>query len=94
MYRFLKAVDTFLASLTPPVLLNELLPVLSRVPYPNYRGPQPPSHAKKASSVKGWVALYTMVTFRPDMSYREAQERAAQQSRVLWLAGWTCLGTV
>ncbi|KAF8921410.1 FAD/NAD-P-binding domain-containing protein [Mucidula mucida] len=38
---------------------------------------------------RGWVPLYTMVTFRPDISYATAKNKVARQSRVLLILGWT-----
>jgi kynurenine 3-monooxygenase len=35
--------------------------------------------------LSGWLPLYTMVTFRPDIGYATAQKRAARQARVLHL---------
>ncbi|KAH0827074.1 hypothetical protein J3R83DRAFT_4759 [Lanmaoa asiatica] len=35
----------------------------------------------------GWLPLYTMVTFRPDISYATAWKKAAKQSAVLSFAG-------
>lgn len=37
---------------------------------------------------KGWVPLYTMVTFRPDISYATAKHKVARQSRILATVGW------
>lgn len=45
--------------------------------------------------VSGWVPLYTMVTFRPDVGYATAREQAARQQKVLTALGWTgAVGTV
>lgn len=41
---------------------------------------------------RGWLPLYTMVTFRPDISYATVKKRVDRQSRILTFAGWT--GTV
>ncbi|KAJ7582889.1 FAD/NAD-binding domain-containing protein [Mycena floridula] len=40
---------------------------------------------------RGWLPLYTMVTFRPDISYAVAKRKAEQQSLILAGFGW--LGT-
>lgn len=37
---------------------------------------------------RGWVPLYTMVTFRPDVGYAVARAKAARQQRVLTGLGW------
>ncbi len=36
----------------------------------------------------GWLPLYTMVTFRPDISYAAVRRKALEQRRVLSYAGW------
>ncbi|KAH8833837.1 FAD/NAD-binding domain-containing protein [Flagelloscypha sp. PMI_526] len=42
--------------------------------------PRPPS---------AWLPLYTMVTFRPDISYATAKRRAHRQSTILTVLAWT-----
>ena len=37
----------------------------------------------------GWLPLYNMVTFRPDISYAAVQRKAAQQNQILSYARWT-----
>jgi len=32
---------------------------------------------------RGWLPLYTMVTFRPDISYATAKRKAARQGTIL-----------
>ncbi|KAJ7632530.1 hypothetical protein FB45DRAFT_506170 [Roridomyces roridus] len=78
-YLFRKTVDALLYSLTSPKIipLSSLVPLLSRVPF--------------AEKVSGWLPLYTMVTFRPDIGYAIAKQRAERQSRILTALGW--LGT-
>ncbi|GLB35038.1 putative catalyzes the hydroxylation of L-kynurenine (L-Kyn) to form 3-hydroxy-L-kynurenine (L-3OHKyn) [Lyophyllum shimeji] len=79
-YLFRKTLDNILYSLSHGsyVPLSSLGPLLSRVPYP----PGNPS---------GWLPLYTMVTFRPDISYATAKKRAARQARILEGLGWTLM---
>ena len=81
VYRLLKTIDTFLASFTPPVSFQSSVGKLSKVPYPS-------------KAARGWIPLYTMVTFRPDVSYALAQQRAAWQMRMIRIAGWTFLGAL
>ena len=50
--------------------MASVVPVLSRVTFP----PGEPS---------GWVPLYTMVTFRPDISYTTAKKVAVRQSQIV-----------
>lgn len=83
IYILRRAVDNLLASLSSPkgVTTSSLGPLLARVPFPS-RNPT------------GWLPLYTMVTFRPDISYATAQRKATEQSRLLTNAGWSVvLGT-
>lgn len=49
--------------------------LLSRIPFP----PGEPT---------GWIPLYTMVTFRPDISYAMAKKKAERQSRLVATVGW------
>lgn len=74
IFIFKKAVDNLLYAISSrgSVPLASFVPVLSRVVYP----PREPA---------GWLPLYTMVTFRPDISYGVAKRRAEHQSRIL---GW------
>jgi kynurenine 3-monooxygenase len=39
----------------------------------------------------GWLALYTMVTFRPDISYAEVRRKAERQNRILDSVVWSGL---
>ncbi|KAG6335195.1 hypothetical protein ID866_3889 [Astraeus odoratus] len=66
----------------------------------SWRNPPQDPVARVASSTapfptcrpSGWIPLYTMVTFRPDISYATAKKRAAKQSEILTTTGR--LGTV
>lgn len=44
---------------------------------------------------RGWLPLYTMVTFRSDISYATAKRKAQAQANMLSAAGWalTALGS-
>ena len=79
-YFFKKVLDNLLYSLTSrsSFSLTTAGPLLSRMPYP----PGVPS---------GWLPLYTMVTFRPDISYATAQKKAAQQARIILVVSWVGL---
>lgn len=57
------------------VTLSSLVPVLTQQPYP----PGKP---------KGWLPLYTMVTFRPDINYATVKAKALRQSVILTRAIW------
>ncbi|PPQ86873.1 hypothetical protein CVT25_012592, partial [Psilocybe cyanescens] len=71
-YLFRKTLDNLLYSLTSPQMmsLSSLIPTLSSLPYP----PGKP---------KGWLPLYTMVTFRPDINYATVKKKAARQATIL-----------
>ncbi|KAG2020383.1 kmo protein [Coprinopsis cinerea AmutBmut pab1-1] len=77
-YLVKKAVDNILYTLTSRkmVSLPSLVPTLSRMAYP----PEAP---------RGWLPLYTMVTFRPDISYATAKAKAERQARILDGLIWT-----
>ncbi|KAJ6596802.1 hypothetical protein DFH09DRAFT_101507 [Mycena vulgaris] len=81
-YMFRKTVDALLYSLTARanISLSSMVPLLSRVPF--------------ASEISGWLPLYTMVTFRPDVSYATAKRRAERQSRILSALGWVGTGVL
>lgn len=44
--------------------------------------------------VRGWTALYDMVTFRPDVGYAEARRREAWQKHVVHSAAYAGLAAV
>ncbi|KAJ7285941.1 FAD/NAD-P-binding domain-containing protein [Mycena rebaudengoi] len=75
-YIFRKTIDALLYSLSSRriISLPSLIPLLSRMPF--------------APQVSGWLPLYTMVTFRPDIGYATAKRRAERQSRILSGLGW------
>jgi kynurenine 3-monooxygenase len=81
-YIFRKTVDALLYTLTAGrnISLASLVPLLSRVPF--------------AADISGWLPLYTMVTFRPDISYATAKQRAERQSRILTGLGWAATGAL
>lgn len=80
-YIFRRMFDSALSSFstTKDKTVASLGPLLSRTPF----APGEPS---------GWIPLYTMVTFRPDISYATARKKAARQDRLVINAGWA--GTV
>lgn len=77
VYLFRKMLDNILFSLSSRanVSVASLGPLLSRVPF-------------VAGEPRGWLPLYTMVTFRPDISYATAKRKAEMQSRMINTAGW------
>jgi len=79
-YLLKKYVDSVLYALTCRKLisLDQLLPVLSREAYPQ-------------DEPRGWIPLYAMVTFRPDISYAAAKRRATRQNKLLAALGWVAI---
>ena len=82
-YIFKKTLDDLLYSLIsgPEVSLSSLGPLLSRVPYPD-------------GKPDGWLPLYTMVTFRPDISYATARRKAVRQASIIAGLGWAAIALV
>lgn len=82
-YIFRKTIDNLFAALTAPyVPLSVLAPTLAREP-----------NGFPPGGTKGWLPLYTMVTFRPDISYATAQRKKERQSRIITGIGVaSCLG--
>jgi len=80
-HKLKRMVDSLLFSLTcrTPVILMNLSAFPSWVTFPTGRP-------------RGWLPLYTMVTFRPDISYSNAKRKAAEQGRVMTQVG--ILGSV
>jgi kynurenine 3-monooxygenase len=70
-HKLKRMVDNLLFSLTcrTPVTLTDL-------------GALPPGVTFPAGRPRGWLPLYTMVTFRPDISYAKARRKAAEQAWV------------
>ena len=75
-HKLKRMVDNLLFALTcrTPVTLTSLGAFPSGVTFPTGRP-------------RGWVPLYTMVTFRPDISYSNAKRKAAEQGRVMSKVG-------
>ncbi|KZT11222.1 FAD/NAD(P)-binding domain-containing protein [Laetiporus sulphureus 93-53] len=75
-YLLCKAFDNILYSLTSKaILFSSLLPALTREPFPT-------------RSPSGWLPQYTMVSFRPDISYSTVRRKAVRQRQILERAGW------
>jgi kynurenine 3-monooxygenase len=84
MYLFRKFLDSWLHSLSEAKSLSTLSELLSRELY-------------DAAEPKAWdwLPLYTMVTFRPDISYDQVRRKALMQASILtWLGyfGMVILG--
>ncbi|KAF9453224.1 FAD/NAD(P)-binding domain-containing protein [Macrolepiota fuliginosa MF-IS2] len=71
-YLLRKALDNILYTISAPrpVSLPSLALLLARVPFTTVEP-------------TGWLPLYTMVTFRPDISYATARRKAARQAYIL-----------
>lgn len=75
IYLFKKALDNLLYTITSSKdSFASATRSLATVPFPS---PNP----------TGWLPLYTMVTFRPDISYAMARKKAAKQSTILSFTG-------
>ncbi|KAF7295012.1 Kynurenine 3-monooxygenase [Mycena indigotica] len=80
VYLFRKGLDRLLYSLTSQGTksVSSLVPLLTGTRF--------------SMAVAGWIPLYTMVTFRPDISYGAAKRRGERQSFVLSILGWVGTG--
>ncbi len=72
-YHLRRLLDSMLSALFPP---SKALP-FSNSTDPSTLLPFPTEH------VKGWSSLYTMVTFRPDVPYKEALRKERWQKAVV-----------
>lgn len=76
-YLFRKALDNVLFSLTSQQITpDSFKPELIHDLFPT-RWPT------------GWLPLYTMVTFRPDISYATVKRKARRQDQLLAYVGWS-----
>ena len=73
-FLFRKGLDNILASLFSPPTSPYANDIFG-VPFPT-------------TWPSGWLPLYTMVTFRPDISYSTAKRKARRQGEILSYAGW------
>jgi len=76
-FRLRKKVDNLLYKLGggQPETLTSLWPRFHKAVYPS-------------AQPKGWMPLYTMVTFRPDIGYAAAKSKAERQTRILNALGF------
>jgi len=51
-------------------------------------GPRFHKEVYPSMQAKGWMPLYTMVTFRPDIGYAAAKTKAERQARILNAVGF------
>ena len=78
-YRFRKALDNLLYSLNwKHVVAKDVTPQLLTTTF--------------LANPGGWLPLYTMVTFRPDISYSTARRKFQRQSDILEGAAWVSAG--
>ena len=82
-YLLRRAVDKFLYTISSPkpVFLDSLAPMLAKVPF-------------STSRPKGWLPLYTMVTFRPDIGYGSVTKKMQQQSQIISNLGYVASGVL
>ena len=77
LYRLRKLFDGFLSRWSPFVPFNILSDQLVATTFVQ-------------GAARGWLPLYTMVTFRPDINYGTVRRKAAEQTQFLTALG---LGT-
>ncbi|KAJ7580763.1 hypothetical protein C8J56DRAFT_1006411 [Mycena floridula] len=77
MFVLKKALDNLLYKISSrkSTSLSTLVPLLSGAMY-------------GSTSPGGWLPLYTMVTFRPDIRYSVAKAKAERQAHILTALGW------
>ncbi|KAI0079955.1 FAD/NAD-P-binding domain-containing protein [Panus rudis PR-1116 ss-1] len=75
-YILRKALDDFLYSLT------------SQQMTPLYFTPEKQQDPFPTRWPSGWLPLYTMVTFRPDISYATVKRKAQRQNQIISYAAW------
>jgi len=84
-YLFRRSLDLLFSYFTPraQVMPPEVEKGLSQITFPS-----------ATASPRGWVPLYTMVTFRPDISYAVAKRKAERQDKIISDLAWgiTTLG--
>ena len=72
---------------------NLLFSLTCRTPVrPADLGAFPPGVTFPVGRARGWLPLYTMVTFRPDISYGNAKRKAAEQRETIGMVGSVALG--
>ncbi|SRR5713226_900534 len=92
-YQYLSSVEMRHSVTTPAHRLkrmmdNLLFSLTCRTPVTQTNlGAFPPGVTFPAGRPRGWLPLYTMVTFRPDISYANAKRKAGEQSRVMSRVG-------
>ncbi|EUC66128.1 kynurenine 3-monooxygenase, putative, partial [Rhizoctonia solani AG-3 Rhs1AP] len=74
IYRLRKWIDETLAGFASSLPWQSLVPILAQTTFP-------------VDAAKGWISLYTMVTFRPDISYATAQRKAREQAKLITQVG-------
>lgn len=65
----------YVLTLRKPLFLDSLVPVLTRTPYPS-------------NTTTGWMPLYTMITFRPDINYATIKRKVSRQNQLLVMLAW------
>ncbi|CAL1715917.1 unnamed protein product [Somion occarium] len=71
---------------------NVLYALTARQVIPTINNPGSVPDPFPTAQPSGWLPLYTMVTFRPDISYGTVKRKAQRQREILSYAGW--LGAV
>ena len=76
-YLFRRTLENIFSYLTSrsQVIPASVAPLLSQQTFPTL-------------SPKGWIPQYTMVTFRPDISYETVRWKAERQTKIIAGLGW------
>lgn len=88
-YHIRRVLDSVLSFVMPPTSKRAILQDTS--------AGSPPKLCEEAfptPRVRGWSSLYSMVTFRPDVSYKEALRKERAQKDVVAGLAWALGGTV
>jgi kynurenine 3-monooxygenase len=93
-YHLRRVLDSVLSHVLPPPARKEIL--LPQGPAVQSKSTPPPSTTEPfpTARVNGWSSLYTMVTFRPDVSYQEALRKEKAQRDIVQGLAWGLGGGV
>lgn len=89
-YHIRRVLDSVLSYLMPPTSRR---PILQTETSSTDSPPKLCEEAFPTPRVSGWSSLYSMVTFRPDVSYKEALRKERAQKEVVAGLAWALGGT-
>lgn len=85
MYQIRKAVDNFLYAVTvvrrSSQKLDRWISTYQDSPF-------------LTKQLSGWLPLYVMITFRPDINYATAVSKARQQAKILLYVTWVVISLI